>query len=757
MQNNKDNLEIRFEKIKNHKPRAAKKLEEIGDILSGMYSIDQDRASEMWQYIVDLNVGENIDFAKFYIAQVFNKLIKKMDDVDSANLITMVPERVELLINNGYEGASIYPVLNSLISGFIKTNNTENCMYVIETVLQRFGDYTDDNPSKNIINSMLRTITDSCKDSNYTNSIKNLRNDLKELNNEEIISFFDVLCFKNDLPCQIDYDSVLENCVQYGFSNDFMDILCKVHTDSNIEYIKSMWEKYLLNNDKICFFPRIISKSFDSEKFINSPLEYFVNIAFSSNIILERYFAAYNEFVLPFYIPIIKSLIIKEDWQSIIKYLSSLLLSCYNPSVLEYTYWNLITLFTVPYLENKTNDTEHLRTSLSYQADNYIDFFDFTDDIINDNNIRKFMKSLNEVKNFASGCMAEEKYSKLLELLQEDVKSLFIKDETNQDDPLDIIKQYIYNRLDSNDSSIIYDARYFYAIEKDVKESIGLEKWMEQIENDDKLLTFYLKSIDSYMLMQILFDFVDKYEIDRVQSIFEKLIQMTPVLNSKSYWKVYNVLKELISHYTPNKYNPIVREEAVTRDIIDNLAYIKEFIFKSLPNIHPIERQMRIDIEGLFTLLDQTISPEIYINTILEDVDIYSLKTKPRGKGNKDYLLSYYNEISYSFNILSGLKRDDVILQILNLLKDNDVNLKPYGFDRLFLEGISEVTTLDQNINEYLELFECYFNHKKVSDYHMVDLFRMLEYSVSESTMTQFKNMLQNIRGKISDIEEEDA
>lgn len=280
---------------------------------------------------------------------------------------------------------------------------------------------------------------------------------------------------------------------------------------------------------------------------------------------------------------------------------------------------------------------------------------------------------------------------------------------------------------------------------------------MEQIENDDKLLTFYLKSIDSYMLMQILFDFVDKYEIDRVQSIFEKLIQMTPVLNSKSYWKVYNVLKELISHYTPNKYNPIVREEAVTRDIIDNLAYIKEFIFKSLPNIHPIERQMRIDIEGLFTLLDQTISPEIYINTILEDVDIYSLKTKPRGKGNNDYLLSYYNEISYSFNILSGLKRDDVILQILNLLKDNDVNLKPYGFDRLFLEGISEVTTLDQNINEYLELFECYFNHKKVSDYHMVDLFRMLEYSVSESTMTQFKNMLQNIRGKISDIEEEDA
>ena len=45
-------IQERYDAIKDHKPRASKKLNELGDILSSAYAIDPDEADQMWQYIV---------------------------------------------------------------------------------------------------------------------------------------------------------------------------------------------------------------------------------------------------------------------------------------------------------------------------------------------------------------------------------------------------------------------------------------------------------------------------------------------------------------------------------------------------------------------------------------------------------------------------------------------------------------------------------------------------------------------------------
>lgn len=46
-------IEQRFDAIKDHKPKASKKLNELGEILASAYKINPDRADEMWQYLVD--------------------------------------------------------------------------------------------------------------------------------------------------------------------------------------------------------------------------------------------------------------------------------------------------------------------------------------------------------------------------------------------------------------------------------------------------------------------------------------------------------------------------------------------------------------------------------------------------------------------------------------------------------------------------------------------------------------------------------
>lgn len=60
-------IQSRYDAIKDHKPRAAKKLNELGDILASAYAIDPDEADSMWQYIVDLNVADDITFQNFIL------------------------------------------------------------------------------------------------------------------------------------------------------------------------------------------------------------------------------------------------------------------------------------------------------------------------------------------------------------------------------------------------------------------------------------------------------------------------------------------------------------------------------------------------------------------------------------------------------------------------------------------------------------------------------------------------------------------
>ena len=59
---------------------------ELGDILASAYKISSKLADEMWQYIVDLNVDDDVANAKFYVAQVFNKISDRLSPEEAKGL-----------------------------------------------------------------------------------------------------------------------------------------------------------------------------------------------------------------------------------------------------------------------------------------------------------------------------------------------------------------------------------------------------------------------------------------------------------------------------------------------------------------------------------------------------------------------------------------------------------------------------------------------------------------------------------------------
>ena len=76
MIDNWNEIEQRYEKIKDNNKRANWKLEELGYILSSAYLINPNRASKMWQYVIEQNIKTDIEYAKYYAAQVYIKNVQ---------------------------------------------------------------------------------------------------------------------------------------------------------------------------------------------------------------------------------------------------------------------------------------------------------------------------------------------------------------------------------------------------------------------------------------------------------------------------------------------------------------------------------------------------------------------------------------------------------------------------------------------------------------------------------------------------------
>lgn len=154
-------IQARFDKIKDHKPQATKKLNELGDILASAYKISPEMADEMWQYIIDLNVSEKGDGVKFYIAQVFHKIASKLSNKDATHLISMNNCRISAMIEHGYDGAKQWECLDTLIRGCLENQMIDEAVQCVEGYYKKFGGIYSDR--KEIYRIARRTIIVCCE------------------------------------------------------------------------------------------------------------------------------------------------------------------------------------------------------------------------------------------------------------------------------------------------------------------------------------------------------------------------------------------------------------------------------------------------------------------------------------------------------------------------------------------------------------------------------------------------------------------
>ena len=748
-------IEQRFDAIKDHKPKASKKLNELGEILASAYKINPDRADEMWQYLVELNVRDDEKNAKFYIAQVFNKVKGLIPADEATDLIMMTPERVEMMLLYGYDGGTLYSVLNTLTIGFLKNENVNNVMASLEYVFEKFGGVESGNPeilkaTKTIVQTgaeLLQT------DKDYEDTISELLNELESLDNEKIATYAKVNSLLLGLSKTNNIEDLLQLASEFGFTQEFMDLLWLAREDVSTEKLEIIWQNLVENMEDNNLLP--IPEEYgeeEAEEYSDSKICFFVNLIAENDRLLTQYFE--NNRGNFFKQCIFYKWIQDEAWEKIAEYIAKSLMAFEDQNnMFDYGYMNMIS----PYMEG-------------YLMGEYIDRTDRwgrSIKIINENNIEKFIDALCKASVMSVGCENHEKYHKRVKEFVEKTTgdmSCFEKygfsEKLDTRSGLERLKAFTQNFLKSGKREIDFRVpshELKSIMDKINEENRALEE-PRDIEyvlacNDDVIEFYYKHTRQDFMVKgKMLAACIKHDDIERAIKIIELLkdTQAYENYNDLNGWERQFglTIEYCIKEFDTGRF--AWKQDEITPGMIEQCKEIANMCFEYLSE-ESIDR-IKAEIRRICPNED---GADEYIQKLLDDVKIYCTFPKPRGKGGAPNINRMSDEIWKSFEILSNMGRIDIICQIMEQFAAVKDILKPVAYDTLMSfmnRGIKDEDCI-KIFRESRMVYELWLG-ANTREWDIKEVARKINKYGTNEEYEDFKRLVISRCGKIEGIDE---
>lgn len=311
-----EEIESRFDAIKDHRPKAAKKLAEIGDLLASEYLIDPERANQMWLYLTDLNLDGDPKAAKYYVAQVFMKIVERLPKQDAAILIAMDPHRIETLAQNCYTGWTLWDCERALFGGLIKAELYDQAISAIESFLDYFAGLKPNNPTT-FHTAMVAT--EVCR-STGSETADQVLHWIRQYS-DEIAIFVDAVYASADG----DSRAAIFIAIRCKDAAMFYNLLWTARHEIGLEEAQALWVEYLENCDETDALPYGSIYNDPDDDSGESKELYYISLEKNEDRILERYFDRPKLYSLEH--SILVEWIFNEDWPRFVRYTTILLTS----------------------------------------------------------------------------------------------------------------------------------------------------------------------------------------------------------------------------------------------------------------------------------------------------------------------------------------------------------------------------------------------------------------------------------------------
>lgn len=743
-------IESRYDAIKDHKPRASKKLAELGLILASAYQLSPERADEMWQYIIDLNLSDDVSYSKFYVYQLYNKISELLPSDAATNFLTMRVDRAKLYClwgNFRRTGSSV----NFVFCYLLKNHRIPELLDIVNFLNVQYCTFNEDFPqgvpelfacdpflwyvvwiiykpqqndlTAKEVSDFCQICEEYCTDDTIRAIFFSMKcNADRNFNfEEEIVDKNIRLLFQADdwiTPCLA--ETLLYGTREMFAEQKIVDVLegyCQFSVDPVI-----IGSEIRLGDDPAC--------------------AWFISLAENSDCILTQCFlkkTCYN-----FVADLVEKWIRDCNWKNLVHYLV-LALNNADKRQMESYIEKLNSIFAC-YQGAKE---EIHRYDGEYDSDDE-DGYDSDDEYfeygscVTENSIQDFMIALGKVCFLTLG---SEFHSELLACVKsgvlEETGTLDILKEagfTKEDLSLcaevstwDNLCQYCAEQIASMPpyTALRWDG-IFWGYVKELQENEPEQNvWYRLAFQEDIIQALFLHH-DNFPRLKadIVLSLLTAGEYARVRYLSELLIETTkyPNYSEKKGWqKEYAdtttaVLSKVLERIDPDSLSPICKEAT---EVVTEIAQI---------SLQYLDQSAQKQVKLLLMVLEPDESAVLaYIEELRKDISDYTALPRPRGFSyRKDEVIS---DIRKSFEILGKLNRIDFIAEILYKLDA----AKSHLVGRPFIKWVSDVECLNRKQFHMLypmipHVFASFLEEARKSNWR--------DYGVVEMTKFEMRNEL---------------
>lgn len=744
-------IQSRYDAIKDHKPRATKKLNELGDILSSAYAQDPDEADSMWQYIVDLNVADDITFSKFYIAQVFNKLTDRMKPEEATAFLTMTPERVQLMINYGYDGGTLWHCLNTLIKGYLIAGDVDNAITCIGYFYDKFGGM---NSGSSEIMEVVRSAGKVCaelKDSNE-DEVTSFLDELGSTGNYSIDTFVSIVKAINGIEEPDDYDELFDVAREERYAVEFFDLLWAARDEYDLDDLRDKWVEYIEDIDETEVMPWNYIRD-DSDEYEDSKLKFYVDLEKEADELLERYFSRFSLYDVEE--DVVWSWIENGDWDRFTKYLSMTLM---NTSGDSFDYSSL----------KRTLD-EFMRASMYDDSCDSTDGYDRSYRDLMKGKKKAFADALAKISAIAVGCEAQEDYHIFIkDYIQKASGNVDALQQAGFNDTVETrsaferLKEYVREFLQSGELTHNAFNTSYRSIQSAMNDEIN--KNYDYRKNadrdyeyacDDEIAEFYFQHSpqEHHERTSMLSACIKKNDINRAIELIDMMADTedNPGYDELNGWGRQNMLaiKYLIDEYE-YKDEDDWRSEGITDDMRE---VAKQLVYRMMPHL-PEKSQEELKAD-LYKIDPKDEDTDEYITQLLEDAVVYSTFPKPRGKGGAPNINRMSDEFIHCFERLSKMGRLDVVAEIMSKFAAVRDVLKPVTFDS-WMSFMARGLRSGDMIKIYRynkDIFEAWLENDNLRDWDIRHVAEGFANGCTRQEFMEFRNLVISHKGKVEGLD----
>ncbi len=790
---NWDEIKERFDEIKDHKPRASKKLNELGDILSSAYRINKQEADNMWQYIVELNIPDDVSYSKFYIAQVFNKLIERMSPEEATDLVSMNPERVRLMIIHGYDGGTLWKCLDCLIKGYMINNQIDYAVTCIGFFYEKFGG--ENSEDKNII-EVLRNVGKTCGElidkNECVDEVEELLNRLGDSSNCNVRSYVEIIkaiCGK-DVSC--DYDLLFNDAIENKYPVEFFELLFATKDNYSQDDLIGFWIDYINNCEDNDVRPWNYIHEYNTE-YEGSKLQFYVDLEKNTDELLDYYFNRPNIYDVEK--GIIWQWIEEGEWDRFSKYIAMVISNTkggtFNYSSIKITLDEYVRVCSYSSgMDMTDNYGRSYKTLMNTRKKDFADvlsrvsamtvgcevheeYHEFVKDFV-----QKISGNLDSLNNFGFNENVESRSAE--QRLKDYIHDFFENGEdihegwnTKYSKIMDALNDELYDSDDDDDDNHTIEIKI--DVSKFIAKSLGIdmdEDGIDDIEesddeedreleqkyrlaSDDEIVDFYFQHAprEYNMRTSLISACIKKNDIERAIELVDLMAETESRAgyDDLNGWGRQNMLTML---YIIQEYDYDKKDDWQSEDITDDMREIaKQLVYRMMSHL-PDHSQKELKKE-LYKIDPQNDDKDDYITKLLEDATAYSTIPRPRGKGGAQNINAMSHEFIECFERLSKMGRMDVVAELMSKFSKVSGKLKPIDFDRwmIFMTHGLKAGDTAKVFNYNREIFEIWLESNNVRQSDIISVASSFGDGCTREEFNEFRNLVITHHGNIDGLD----